>query len=135
MTNNDTPTNTVIIDKLNHIFELICEISAEDQALGVLLKEFYTLSLKTASEIAQHGGDRDKIDISQHISIISNILGADVRAMMEQVLLDLSAQQVESNKEADSATLEFITSDLDDYEKFIAQNKAKESLDFLSKEI
>jgi hypothetical protein len=130
-----TTNNTVIIDKLNQIFELICEISAEDQALGILLKEFYTLSIKTASEVAQSGGNRDTIDISQHIKIISNVLGVDIRDMMEHVLKEVSGQQVESNKEADVATLEFITSDLDDYEKFIAQNKAKESLDFLSKEI
>lgn len=131
----DTNTNNTVIDKLNQIFEIICEISAEDQALGILLKEFYTLSLTTASELAQHGGDRDKIDISQHIQIISNVLGLDVQAMMEHVLKEVSGQQMESTKEADAATLEFITSDLDDYERFIAQNKAKENLDFLSKEI
>ena len=130
----NTSTN-VITDKLNQIFELICEISTEDQTLGLLLKEFYTLSLKTASELAENGGDRDKIDISQQVQIITNILGVDVRAMMESVIREVSDQQVESSKEADAATLEFITSDLDDYEKFIAQAKAKENLDFLSKEI
>jgi hypothetical protein len=55
--------------------------------------------------------------------------------MMEHVFKEMNEQQMESNKEADAVTLDFITSDLDDYEKFIAQNKAKESLDFLSKEI
>ena len=131
----DTTNDNLIVDKLNQIFELICEISAEDQVLGNLLKEFYTLSLNTVSEIVKAGNDKDSIDISQHIKIISNVLGVDIRAMMEHALKEASGQQTESNKEADAATLEFITSDLDDYEKFIAQNKAKENLDFLSKEI
>jgi hypothetical protein len=134
MDTNSNPNADIIIDKLNQIFELICDITKEDQGLGLLLKEFYTLSLNTAAEL-QETGDRTKIDISQHIKIISNVLGVDVRDLMEEVLKEVSGQQIESNKEADVATLEFITSDLDDYEKFIAQNKAKESLDFLSKEI
>ena len=133
MENNNTE-NTVI-DKLNQIFEIICDVAKEDQAVGDILKEFYTLSLRTLSEIAENGGDTSEVDVSEHINIISNILGMNVRAMMEEVFKDMTEQQVESNKEADATTLEFITSDLDDYEKFIAQNKAKESLDFLSKEI
>lgn len=135
MDTNNTPNTDVIVDKLNQIFELICDITTEDQGLGSLLKEFYTLSLSTAAELEQAGGDRTKIDLSQHIKIISNVLGVDIRDMMEEVLKQASGQQMESNKEADVATLEFITSDLDDYEKFIAQNKAKESLEFLSKSI
>ena len=43
--------------------------------------------------------------------------------------------QESSNKEPDLETLDFITSDLDDYEKFLAKSSAKNNLDFLSKEI
>ena len=135
MESNSNPNVETIIDKLNQIFELICDITKEDPGLGSLLKGFYTLSLDTVSELEKNGGDRDKIDISQHIKIISNVLGIDIRDMMEHVFKEMNEQQMESNKEADAVTLDFITSDLDDYEKFIAQNKAKESLDFLSKEI
>jgi hypothetical protein len=135
MENNSNPNVDTIIDKLNQIFDLICDIANEDQALGNVLKEFYTLSLRTVSAIESNGGDTSKIDVSEHIKIISNILGVDVRDMMEQALKEASFGNVDPGKEADAATLEFITSDLDDYEKFIAQNKAKESLDFLSKEL
>ena len=135
MENNSNPSVDTIIDKLNQIFELICDITNEDQALGHILKEFYTLSLRTVSAIESTGGDTSTLDISEHIKVVSNILGVDVRAMMEQALKEASFGNIDSSKEPDSATLEFITSDLDDYEKFIAQNKAKESLDFLSKEI
>jgi hypothetical protein len=40
-------------------------------------------------------------------------------------------------KAADEATLDFITNDeeVDDYEKFIDENKVKENLDFLKGEL
>jgi hypothetical protein len=49
----------------------------------------------------------------------------------------MNENQTMPDKEVDKNTLEFITSasDLDDYEKFLAQAKAKEDLDFLSNAI
>jgi hypothetical protein len=51
MESNSNPNVETIIDKLNQIFELICDITKEDPGLGSLLKGFYTLSLDTVSEL------------------------------------------------------------------------------------
>jgi hypothetical protein len=132
MDTNTNPNFESTISKFNQIFDLILEIEAEEPLAGQLLRESYTLSINTLAEIGKLG-NRDQIDISEHIAIISRVLGVDIQAMMENTFRELSSP--ESTKEADAATLEFITSDLDDYERFIAQAKAKENLDFLSKEI
>lgn len=125
---------SIINDKINAIWDLVDEIYEENQEVGRLFAESFGLAVKTLVAVAEKG-ERGDIDISEHIKIISRALGVDLQQLVEQAISDVSGQTVESQKEADATTLEFITSDLDDYEKFIAQNKAKESLDFLSKEI
>jgi hypothetical protein len=132
----ETSTETNVanaIEKFNQIASLISEIEQIDSLAGNILREFYTLACNTMVEIGKLGG-RPDIDISEQIAIIGRVLGVDLQAMMEYTIKEMSGE-TESNKEADSATLDFITSDLDDYERFVAQAKAKESLDFLSKEI
>jgi len=80
-----------------------------------------------------------KFDVSEHLEIISKIMGFDLEDLVN-ILLERKAGEVGNpNKQADQETLDFITAtsqeDLDDYEKFLAQSKAKESLEFLSKEL
>jgi hypothetical protein len=122
-----------VIEKMNQIASLIGEIKQEDENAGNLLAEGFLLSAKLMQEITE-AGNRDKIDISEHLAMIGRVFGFTVEDLVKFVLQN-NFQSVESDKEPDPATLEFITSDLDDYEKFLAQNKAKEDLDFLSKEI
>lgn len=133
MDTNKNPNVELVIGKLNQIYQLIQEIGQEDPFVGNVLTDFYVLSMNTMAE-AGKSESYDKADISNYISVVSRILGVDVRDLVEQAVKDLMPQDNQM-KEADPNTLEFITSDLDDYEKFIAQNKAKESLEFLSKEI
>jgi len=119
------------IDKLTKIYALIQEIKTEDEFIGEILLEGYSLSLNTMGALVE-AGNRDKIDISDHLDIICRALGVDLKDIVQQALSEIEGNP---NKIADQKTLEFITSDLDDYEKFLAQNKAKDDLDFLSKQL
>jgi hypothetical protein len=63
---------------------------------------------------------------------VSSIVGLDLDQLVKYTI---SQSQEGESKEADQGTLDFITSDLDDYEKFLASNKSKEALDYLKSEI
>jgi len=121
------------IDKsLTDIFNIIEEVKAEDPGAAAILMEGFGLSLNLLQEVIKNQG-RKEIDISEHLEVITSILGISLKDLVMHIIQS-QPEQV-SDKEPDAATLEFITSDLDDYEKFLAQNQAKEDLTFLSKEL
>jgi hypothetical protein len=119
-----------LTDKLSDIFNIIEDVKTIDPGAAAILIEGFGLSLNLIKTVAENNG-RETIDVSEHLEIITSILGISLKDLVATVI----TQNQEGGKEPDQATLEFITSDLDDYEKFLAQNKAKEDLDFLSKEI
>ena len=121
----------IIHNKLSEISEAINEIRKIEPAYGSILTEGFMLSINLIEEITKNNGVR-QMDISEHLQIISRVLGVSLEDL---IMAAMPKDTQEVTKEADQATLEFITSDLDDYEKFLAQNKAKEDLDFLSKSI
>ncbi len=123
---------TSIVEKLNLIAQTINEIGAEDEGLGMILMEGFSLSINMMEEL-QKTGKVGNTDASAQLEIIANVLGVSLEELVKRVLDDMQNQV--SDKPVDQGTLDFITSDLDDYERFLAQNKAKDDLDFLSKEI
>lgn len=120
-------------EKLDTIYNTITEVQGNDPVVGNILLEGFSLSLNLLKEVSENNG-RPIIDVSQHLEIIARVLGIDLEVLVKDIIENNFGAQ-DSTKEPDSATLDFITSDLDDYEKFLAQNKAKEDLSFLSKEI
>ena len=127
-------------DKLQQIFDIIKSIEVEnDPGIAAILMEGFGLSMNIINAAIATGGRRDKIDISEHLEIVSSVLGVSVKDLVMKAIDDINGANNENlgSKAPDQSTLDFITSgqDLDDYEKFLAQNKAKEDLDFLSKEI
>jgi oligoribonuclease (3'-5' exoribonuclease) len=127
-----------IIEKLTQITTIINEIGEEDPGLALILWEGYTLSLGIVQEINEGKITRESgsiIDVSEHMQVIARLLGFSLDDLIRNIMQNQSTEMNKNSKEADAATLEFITSDLDDYEKFIAKNSAKENLDFLAKEL
>ena len=118
--------------KLQSIYAIIEDIKTDDPFVAGVLVEGFGIALNTIDAAIKNNG-RDKIDISEHLETVSSILGISVRDLVMHVIQ--TQPGVEGNKAPDEETLEFITSDLDDYEKFLAQNKAKDDLDFLAKNI
>lgn len=121
-----------IQDKLGIIFDTIKQIGEEDPAVGALLFESFGISLRTLQQVAAKGG-RDTIEASEQIEMVSTALGFSLADLVRYVVDKNSI--VEGVKEPDQQTLDFITSELDDYEKFIAENKAKEDINFLASKI
>jgi hypothetical protein len=121
-----------IQDKLGTIFSTIREIGEEDSGVGALLMESFGIALRTLEQVAAKGG-RETIEASEQIEMVSAALGFSLADLVRHIVESSSA--VEMMKEPDQQTLDFITSDLDDYEKFIAETKAKEDINFLAGKI
>jgi hypothetical protein len=131
-------------DQLKGIFEIIKDV--EDEGVRNLLTEGFGLVLKTLDQVARKS-DREEIDISEQIQMVSSALNFPIEDLIMYVLEVKFANQNNSgqpegqyqinSKEADEETLDFITSDVDtdDYESFLEDNKVKENLEFLKKEI
>lgn len=124
----------VLNEKVDKIFNAIMDLKDDDPALHALFLEGFSLSIELILEL-QKVGSREKIDFSTHLDIITNVLGVSLQDLVAEVLKNMENSNGDSTKNPDQETLEFITSDLDDYEKFLAKNSSKESLDFLTKEI
>jgi hypothetical protein len=118
-------------DKVKQIYDLIKEIETEDTAIASILAEGFMLSLNLIGVVQQRA--EGTIDVSEHLTVISNILGVSLEDLIMQAFEENQLKM--TDKPVDQATLDFITTDLDDYEKFLAQNKAKEELEFLSNEL
>jgi hypothetical protein len=127
-----------IEEKMGQIYDLIKEIEKENQDVGYVFMEGFGMSINII-KAAKHVAETKNMDVSEKIQIVTGILGFSLE---ELVLSILEKQAVENGnmnftKAPDEETLDFITasSDLDDYEKFVAQNSAKQNLEFLNKEI
>lgn len=125
-----------IENKVSEMYKLIQEIGAEDPGAGTVFLEGFGLSMNILRAMAENGGNR-VYDYSEHLKIISNVMGFSLEDLVQQILERKAQENGNSSKPVDEDTLGFITSksDLDDYERFVAENSAKENLDFLSKEI
>lgn len=125
---------SAVNEKLDNIFNIIMDMKNDNEIVHALLLEGFSLSIELITEF-EKTGSRESIDFSKHLEIITNVLGVSLEDLVRQSVNDIQSENGESTKEPDQETLEFITSDLDDYEKFLAKNSSKESLEFLTKEI
>jgi oligoribonuclease (3'-5' exoribonuclease) len=123
-----------VVEKLNKILDIIVDLKNDDVAVHFLMLEGFNLSVDLIDELKKVGS-REKIDMSKHLEIITNVLGISLEELVTICLDNMKEENEESTKMADQETLDFITSDLDDYEKFLAKNSSKKDLEFLSKEI
>jgi hypothetical protein len=125
---------SAVKEKLDNIFNNVMDLKDIHPLLHFVLIEGFALSINIMEEIDKNGS-REKIDLSKHLEIITKILGVSLEDLIKQCLKKIEEEKGESTKSPDQETLDFITSDLDDYEKFLAKNSSKENLEFLSKEI
>jgi hypothetical protein len=131
-------TQQTINEKLDAILEIIKSIETEDDAgVSTILLDGFILSMNIIKELSERTEPADSIDISKQIEMVTSVLGISLSDLVMQIIKDMNDGQEMPDKEVDKNTLDFITSaaDLDDYDKFLAQTKAKEDLDFLSKAI
>jgi len=115
--------------QLQKVFDSIMNI--EDPLVGTIVMGNFKTSLNTIQQVQENNDSiSEGVDISDQINQVCEILGFDLREMVTHIMSQANPV-IESDKEVDKDTLDFITSDLDDYERFLAQAKAKKELDFL----
>ncbi|MDA9954640.1 hypothetical protein N9D61_10120 [Planktomarina sp.] len=128
-----------LVKKIEELNNIVNEIDAIDAGVGTIMLDAFGIALNTIKVVNEHGGSLKEVDVSEQLAAVSNAMGIDVRELIETILTnDYSDQQQDiMAKAADEATLDFITSDedVDDYERFIEENKVKENLDFLKGEL
>lgn len=126
-----------VADKLTQIYKLIGEIKEEDPGVGIILQDGFEISYRLIDTIAKNGGKIEELDASDQIEIVTKILGIDIEQLIVHTLTQFNEEAEVAQKAADEATMAFITADedVDDYEKFIEENKVKENLDFLKGEV
>jgi methylthioribose-1-phosphate isomerase len=128
-----------IDEKLNDIFQIIKDIEIEDDpGVSTVLLDGFILSLNIIKELSEKSNPAETLDISEQIQMVTRCLGVNLEELVVHIVKQMNeGQDGNSDKPVDQNTLDFIisNSDLDDYEKFLAENKAKEDLDFLSKAI
>lgn len=127
----------MIVEKITKIYDIITEIEAEDPAVARVLRDGFGVALNTLDQIVQNGGSIEELDVSDQLKMVTDILGFDVEQLVILSLENFNEVQENLQKEADEETLAFITADeeVDDYERFIQENKIKENLDFLKNEV
>lgn len=127
-----------INEKLEKILEIIKLMEVEDDpGVSTIMLDGFILSMNIIKELSEQTEPANTLDISKQIEMVSSILGLSLNDLVMQIIKDMNENQEMPDKEVDKNTLDFITSaeNLDDYDKFLAQAKAKEDLDFLSKAI
>jgi|NOAtaT_6_FD_contig_21_1073678_length_522_multi_3_in_0_out_0_1 hypothetical protein len=122
-------------EKIEEIIRLMGEISEEDNVAGRVLLDGLGLSINVLETISKEDF-KGTLDISDQINLVSNILGFSLEEMVMYIIKESSEDSL-SDKEPDKETMDFLSStvDVDDYEKFLEENKVKDNLNFLSKEI
>ena len=126
-----------VADKLTQIYKLIGEIKEEDPGVGIILQDGFEISYRLIDTIVKNGGKIEELDASDQIEIVTKTLGIDIEQLIVHTLTQFNEEAEVAQKAADEATMAFITADedVDDYEKFIEENKVKENLDFLKGEV
>lgn len=121
---------------ISDMYANIDAISHHDETMGNVFLQSFSVAANTIEAMYESQQVSDNVDISAYLNMLNGIFGISMQELVEEAMRQ-SGVEVMSSKEADQATLDFITSDedLDDYERFVKQNQAKENLDFLKNEI
>lgn len=130
------------VEKINDIIKIIGEITEEDEAVGKILFQGLGVAINTLEVVfsteqiqSKTGETIQPLDVTSQIELVSGILGFSLEEMVMNILQKNS--EMNSDKEPDIETMNFLTANIevDDYEKFLEENKVKDNLNFLSKEI
>ena len=127
-----------IEDAVKDIYSNIDAIGEHSPEMAQVFAQAFAVAANTIEKLNE-AGEADAVvatDISDYLEMINEIFGFSMNDLVLESMRQ-NGMEVMSDKEADQATLDFITSDedLDDYERFVKQNQAKENLDFLKNEI
>lgn len=119
---------------IKDMYANIDAISHHDETMGNVFLQSFSVAANTIEAIYESQQVSDNVDIGGYIEMLNEIFNIDMQQMVDHML---QAKMEQSQKEADQNTLDFIMNDedLDDYDRFVKENQAKDNLDFLKNEI
>jgi hypothetical protein len=124
--------------KIQQIHNNIAEIGNLAPDVADILADGFVLSMNLLEAVALRGNE-ELNDVNKRIELVTAVLGFSLEELVLGVIEknnnNGTGNMIDTSKEPDEETLKFITSDMDDYERFLAEAKAKESLDFLKSSI
>lgn len=135
--NLNTFHEAICASQLAKLTDLVVDISKHDWIVGDIIRESYIMSLKLIQQLRETPDTKD-IDISDKLIMVSTILNINLEELVIHILeTNNSGDTINSNKEADEETLDFITANenIDDYDRFIKDNKLEETISMLKKEV
>ena len=132
------PTDN-LMNKLTEIFTIIKSIEEDNAEVSGLLMQGLSTSFRLIQQLAEKN-EKDELNIDEQLAMVTKALGFSLEDLVMYVVQkNYQASPATTldgmTKAADEATMDFITSDLDDYEKFLAEAKVKESLSFLKDQL
>lgn len=120
----------IINNEIEKIFNSILEIKKQNELMGNVFLDGVVLSMNILKEISENENIKE-LDVSEKIKIISKLLGFS----LEEIVINIIENNNKNNNEIDDETIKFITSNTNDYEKFLKENSVKESLNYLKEVI
>jgi hypothetical protein len=124
--------------KIQQIHNNIGEIGNLAPDVANILADGFILSMNLLEAVALRGNEELK-DVNKRIELVTAVLGFSLEELVLGVIEknnnNGTRNMIDTSKEPDEETLKFITSDMDDYERFLAEAKAKDSLDYLKSSI
>jgi len=120
----------IINNEIEKIFNSILEIKKQNELMGNVFLDGVALSINILKEISENENIKE-LDVSEKIKIISKLLGFS----LEEIVINIIENNNKNNNEIDDETIKFITSNTNDYEKFLKENSVKESLNYLKEVI
>jgi hypothetical protein len=132
------PTDA-LMNKLTEIFTIIKSMEEDTPEVADVLMRGLSTSMRLIQQIATRE-ESDDLNVEDQLNMVCTALGFNLEDLVMHIVqknfpAGQATTQDESNKDPDQDTLDFITSDLDDYEKFVAKAKAKDSLNFLKEQL
>ena len=120
-------------NKLNQILELIKEIKIENDDIGNILMVNFKSAINTFEALRT----KTQLDLNEKIELLSELLGIKIEDLIKNII-DNDYINVD---DSDQETIDFIlgtskninntNKEIDDYEKFLEDNKVKENIDYL----
>lgn len=128
-----------LMKKLTEIFTIIKSIEEDSEEVSAILMQGLSMSMRLVEQLAVRDETKE-LNIDDQLDMVTNALGFRLEELVMHIVQknfpEGQATTLDnSTKDPDQETMDFITSDLDDYEKFLAQAKVKTDLNFLKDQI
>lgn len=123
-------SNEIILKKIEDMVNIANDIKEQNEGIG----DIFLMNIMNSMDIIKAYNNKDNLDISDKIKLISSLLGVDLEEMVKHIIEKNSGIN-QSETEKDVVDFIINNSKIDDYEKFLQENSVKENLSYLKETI